>query len=387
MTFLKECRDCGEMKPVTEFCKRKASKDGLALYCRTCFGVRNAESKRRRAAKEGTEVRPYRPRRRVPEGMKFCPRCEEIKSLDAFSRNRASRDGIGSYCKPCHSKVCAENRALNHGSARNYFLKLRYGITEQEADSILAAQGGICVICLAAPASHVDHDHVVGRVRGMLCFKCNNGLGQFQDEVWRLEVAADYLEGRGSHARRLWLEFDATTIVGRSRRHLETMRGMRRASALGSARHYKLRERYGLTEAEADSLIAVQNGLCAVCSDREPEHIDHCHDTTAVRGALCVGCNSGMGLLGDEPGTIRRAAAYLAGALIAEVPVAGGGTRLSFTLPDVDPAAIAAGGWERVRVEDARLRKAMRDAAWEAEWCSGGPFADPFAMALTGGGG
>ncbi|RMI38729.1 hypothetical protein EBO15_31965 [Actinomadura harenae] len=316
--------------------------------------------------------------------MKFCPRCEEVKPLEAFSKNRSSRSGVHGYCKPCHTKVCAENRVLNHGSGRNYLLKLRYGITEQEADAILAAQGGVCVICLRQPAAHVDHDHVIGRVRGMLCFKCNNGLGQFEDEVWRLEDAADYLEGRGSHARRLWLEFDATTIVGRSRRHLEVMYGVARADALGSARHYKLRERYGLTEAEADSLVALQGGLCAICGDREPEHIDHCHDSEAVRGALCLGCNSGMGLLGDDPGTIRRAAAYLDGSLVTEVPVDGGGVRLSFTLPDVDPAGVGKDGWERVRDEDVRRRKALRDAAWEAEWCFGGPFADPFAQALVG---
>ncbi|MFC4909465.1 endonuclease VII domain-containing protein [Actinomadura gamaensis] len=308
-----------------------------------------------------------------------------MKPLEEFARNRSRKSGVSTYCKPCHAAVCAENRARNHGSARNYRLKLRYGITEQQADRLLAAQGGMCVICLRAPASHVDHDHDTGLVRGMLCFKCNNGLGQFGDEVWRLEEAADYLEGRSSHSRSLWLEFDTPTIPGRSRRHLETLRGVRRASGLGSLRHYKLRERYGLTEAEADALAEIQGGLCAVCGDREPEHIDHCHESQAVRGALCVGCNSGMGLLGDDAGTLRRAAAYLDGSLVTAVPVAGGGTRLSFTVPDVDPASVGGDGWERVRGEDVRHRKALRDAAWEAEWCFGGPFADPFARAVVDG--
>ncbi len=384
MTNFKECRDCGRMRPVTEFWKRKASPDGLALYCKECFGLRNAGCYRGRRAVQGAQVKPYRKRRSVPEGTKYCPRCEEVKPVEEFPRNRTKKSGFGTYCNPCHGRVVTENRDRKHGSARNYLLKLRYGITEQEADAILAAQGGICVICLCEPASHVDHDHGAGRVRGMLCFKCNNALGQFEDEVWRLAEAADYLEGRGSHARRLWLEFDATTITGRSRRHLEMMRGVRRASVLGSARHYKLREKYGLTEAEADSLVALQKGLCAICSDREPEHIDHCHDSGAVRGALCLGCNTGMGLLGDDPGVIRRAAAYLEGSLVAEVAAAGGGVRWSFTLPDVDPAGVGADGWGRVRDEDVRLRKALRDVEWEAEWCFGGPFADPFALAVAG---
>ncbi|MCP2342614.1 endonuclease domain-containing protein [Actinomadura rupiterrae] len=384
MNQTKVCRDCGQAKPVTEFWKRKASKDGLSLYCRDCFAQRNAVSHRKKAAAEGRQMKEFQRRRIVPEGMKYCPRCEEVKSVQDFGRNRSSRSGLSGYCKPCHSQVTRENRELNHGSGRNYLLKLRYGITERQADALLARQGGICVICLSAAGVHVDHDHDTGLVRGMLCFKCNNGLGQFEDEVGRVEGAAEYLEGRSSHSRRLWLETGKTSILGQSRRRLETWRGVKRADQRGSVRHYKLRLKYGITEAEADALVAMQNGLCAICMDREPEHIDHCHDSMAVRGALCVGCNSGMGLLGDDPGTLWRAAAYLGGSLVTEVPAAGGGTRLSFTLPDVDPARVAEDGWERVRSEDVRHRKALRDAAWEAEWVFDGPFADPFATALVG---
>ncbi|MEV5572026.1 endonuclease VII domain-containing protein [Spirillospora sp. NPDC052269] len=384
MNKAKVCRDCGQAKPVSEFWKRKASKDGLALYCRDCFALRNAGSHRKKAAAEGREVKEFQRRRIVPDGMKYCPRCERTKPVEDFARNRARSTGIAQYCKPCYNRIIKENRERNHGSGRNYLLKLRYGITESEADRLLAAQGGICVICLGQPASHVDHDHDTGQVRGMLCFKCNNGIGQFEDEVRRLEEAADYLEGRSSHSRSLWLEFGSTAILGQSRRHLEMRRGVKRADHTGSARHYKLRLKYGITEAEADALVELQRGLCAICSDREPEHIDHCHDSEAVRGALCVGCNSGMGLLGDDPGVIRRAAAYLEGSLITEVPGAGGGVRLSFTLPDVDPAGVGADGWGRVRDADVRHRKALRDVVWEAEWCFGGPFADPFALAVAG---
>ncbi|CAM5558017.1 endonuclease VII domain-containing protein [Streptomyces violaceorubidus] len=54
-----------------------------------------------------------------------------------------------------------------------------YGLTETERDAIVASQMGLCVICLKAPAVHVDHCHKTGRVRGVLCFNCNSGLGLF----------------------------------------------------------------------------------------------------------------------------------------------------------------------------------------------------------------
>jgi len=79
------------------------------------------------------------------------------------------------------------------GGSRTYHLQRRYGITAEEADEMLAAQGGTCAICEIEPAVHVDHDHVSGRVRGMLCFNCNGGLGNFRDDPLFLYAAAEYV--------------------------------------------------------------------------------------------------------------------------------------------------------------------------------------------------
>jgi hypothetical protein len=73
-------------------------------------------------------------------------------------------------------------------------LKRRYGITAADADAVLAAQGGLCAICRAAPAAHVDHDHATGAVRALLCFNCNGGLGQFKDDPDVLRAAAEYVQ-------------------------------------------------------------------------------------------------------------------------------------------------------------------------------------------------
>ncbi|SRR6266446_7107114 len=79
-------------------------------------------------------------------------------------------------------------------------LKYRYGITLNEYSALLEGQAGKCAICgtnifdkLKKRRLAVDHDHKTGRVRGLLCYMCNIGLGSFLDEVPRLQAAIEYL--------------------------------------------------------------------------------------------------------------------------------------------------------------------------------------------------
>ena len=81
-------------------------------------------------------------------------------------------------------------------------------------------------------------------------------------------------------------------------------------------RNSKLKSTYGITMAEFDRLLASQGGRCAVCRTDDPGgrghfHVDHCHQTGAVRGILCHRCNTGIGLLGDNLGSLLAAVEYL----------------------------------------------------------------------------
>jgi Recombination endonuclease VII len=71
-----------------------------------------------------------------------------------------------------------------------------YGISPEEFDAMLATQNGVCAICKRKSEKKlcVDHCHVTGVVRGLLCNKCNTGLGFYGDNPALLRTAAAYLE-------------------------------------------------------------------------------------------------------------------------------------------------------------------------------------------------
>jgi hypothetical protein len=82
-------------------------------------------------------------------------------------------------------------------------LRKSFGLSVEDYDALLASQGGVCAICGKHPNDapkrfHVDHDHATGAVRGILCHTCNQGLGQFKDDVARMRAAVAYLERFGA---------------------------------------------------------------------------------------------------------------------------------------------------------------------------------------------
>lgn len=83
----------------------------------------------------------------------------------------------------------------NHGKS----LIRKYGIDHAEYNAMLDRQDGKCAICKDKCKSGkrlcVDHDHATGRVRGLLCSRCNTALGSLDDDTTRLQMAIDYLSG------------------------------------------------------------------------------------------------------------------------------------------------------------------------------------------------
>lgn len=85
---------------------------------------------------------------------------------------------------------------LNTSVDRNRDLMARFGISAAEYDRLGDAQGGVCAICLKRPKQRlaVDHDHATGKIRGLLCGRCNPGLGMFGDSEVTLSAAIKYLQ-------------------------------------------------------------------------------------------------------------------------------------------------------------------------------------------------
>ena len=88
----------------------------------------------------------------------------------------------------------------NYVFHRERKLLAHYGITISAWDKIFEKQGWRCAICKTSTPPHkhgwhTDHDHLTGTVRGILCAKCNRGLGQFEDNIITMKAAIAYIEG------------------------------------------------------------------------------------------------------------------------------------------------------------------------------------------------
>jgi hypothetical protein len=191
---MKFCGHCGAQKPTGSFGKNKGTSDGLASYCKECFRRISTTSYRRRQAAKGRTVGEARV---VPDGLRWCPDCEDFKPDADFGKNRSTGSGYAAYCK-CHQNARVdESRQRLHGGSRHYHLKRRCGVGSCEVEGRSLRQASLCPICRrpSADKPHVDHDHATGEVRGVLCFTCNVGLGNVGDDIERLERAAAYLRG------------------------------------------------------------------------------------------------------------------------------------------------------------------------------------------------
>jgi len=163
---MKKCSKCGVLKPLDDFYKMAEMKDGHRNDCKVCNLA--AKAARHRANPEPARERARRWQQENPERV-------------AALRAKYVADG----------RRQAQNRRSH--------LKRKYGITPEQYDEMLAAQGGGCAICGRPPrddiALHVDHDHETGAIRGITCFRCNNALGDLDDDPKLLARAAQYLEG------------------------------------------------------------------------------------------------------------------------------------------------------------------------------------------------
>ena len=170
---------------------------------------------------------------------KRCSRCGQKKSFRAFPQRSETKDKRGSWCRAClrdhanskydsrrapgeqcvhcgaslkdyggngRRKFCDSTCKSRYHSTRAYYLKRKFGITEEFYDSLVKQQKGVCAICHGPPNGgprgrqeilFVDHCHESGRIRGLLCFRCNSALGLLRDNLGSARRMVAYLETAG----------------------------------------------------------------------------------------------------------------------------------------------------------------------------------------------
>lgn len=163
---------------------------------------------------------------------KVCAKCKVKKNFIEFYKNRTTADGYQAYCKPCKNLVDKKPRtdeirakdrerykrriATPEGKAKLFaastrykksehgrltawtrYLQKTYSIDSTTYMQLLELQNGRCAICKTEPTNqrlHVDHHHKTGKIRGLLCSKCNQAIGLLNESSELFDAAKKYLE-------------------------------------------------------------------------------------------------------------------------------------------------------------------------------------------------
>lgn len=147
--------------------------------------------------------------------IKKCTRCNIQKTRDQFFRTGISRSGkikIRGDCKACASKHTSAWRTKNRSEYNAYMSKYRiqnpdkirateikklYGLLPEELLKMAKDQNNKCKICYRSPTGKrplaIDHCHKTGKVRGLLCYRCNTQISILENPE-RLEKSIEYLK-------------------------------------------------------------------------------------------------------------------------------------------------------------------------------------------------
>lgn len=148
--------------------------------------------------------------------MKFCKECNKeftpIRTTKIFCTRECkdkfkgkefrinNPENYQKYLSKYKAEYHRKWREKNPNSNYNNHLKHTYNININDYNRIFSEQSGYCKICgkhqleLGKKRLCVDHDHKTNKVRGLLCEKCNHGLGRFEDNIQSLKKAIEYLE-------------------------------------------------------------------------------------------------------------------------------------------------------------------------------------------------
>jgi hypothetical protein len=199
------CKQCGRSRSIKDATKRHP------LWCRDC----SLDQRRDYEFKKTGKIR--RPNFKPVGNTKKCTRCKEDRLLSDYSPRQTPKKKVvpNSVCKSCILMAQQQNvkrpgvRERMRKSSRKYYhspegkiksedarLRREYGISLADKKAMIQENGGVCPICWNPDPGRfwvVDHCHKSGKVRGVICDKCNKMLGLANDSMVRLVSAMMYL--------------------------------------------------------------------------------------------------------------------------------------------------------------------------------------------------
>lgn len=215
----------------------------------------------------------------------LCKVCDEWVPLDNFANDANYLSGKDSRCYQC--------RNLR-----------KFGLTKTGYREMVLRQSGKCFTCPRVPTGvrgdylNIDHCHRTGKVRGLLCTKCNFALGHFKDDLSILRRAISYLE--------------KPPVVFPS--HLN--KGGYGVNPIGYKHLYPI---YKIRFDGYQYLLDMEGDMCPICDHPTPKSVDHDHSCcngkgscgSCIRGIICRKCNAGLGNAGDSVTVLTAMVQYL----------------------------------------------------------------------------
>jgi hypothetical protein len=194
----RRCNCCATWLQHSDFSVNRRDSAGLYTVCKKCQKLKrdgNYKGPRTTRIEELTASLPKYYGELLPGCSRTttthqrCCKCKQWKAHSEFYNSRSGVNGLKGECKPC----CTNRRAIDQLA--------KYGFTPADFNNLLASQHGKCAICSSEANVNgsrlfVDHDHITGKVRGLLCHHCNVAIGSLRDDPELLERAAKYLRDR-----------------------------------------------------------------------------------------------------------------------------------------------------------------------------------------------
>lgn len=133
--------------------------------------------------------------------MQTCNVCNKFQPIENFEFYylKSYPEKRRKTCKSCRNEKRNKLDCRTPDSTRKSRLR-KYGLTIEKYERLLKKQNNVCMICKGSNENlrwngrlAIDHCHKTGKVRGLLCDKCNKGLGQFNDDITLFKEAIKYL--------------------------------------------------------------------------------------------------------------------------------------------------------------------------------------------------